>query len=110
MEVLWDATDASVMSSDTDGIDFDVESGQPLELHAVTTKSHMDASTSDKIAHDLSILANRLDVNPRYAVTDLRGLKSDDLPQKSTDTEQDITTPLTLGDYDTYDYNEQVKA
>jgi len=109
-EVVWDAPDASVMSSDTDGIDFDVESDQPLELHAVMTKSDMDASTIDKIAHDLSILANRLDVNPRYAVMDLRGLKSDDLPQKPTDTERDITTPLTLGNYDTYDYNKQVKA
>jgi len=101
MEVCLDTTDASGMSSDTDGVDFDLENDHPLELHAVINKSEMDA-TINKITNDLdrSILANKLGVNPKYAVMDIRGLKSEELPQNLMDTERYITTPLTRSDYD----------
>ena len=55
MEVNWDATDSSVMSSETDGLDFNVEDDQPLDLHAVSTCAELSDTTMDKFDHDTQL-------------------------------------------------------
>jgi len=103
MEVIWDATDSSIISSDTDGVDFDVADEEPLELHAVSTCAEL-SDTMDKIANDLeqSILANKLDVNPRYAVMDVKKIPSVDKPASAPSPIQDRSNLISMSDYDIY--------
>ena len=110
-EVSWDATDDSVMSCDMNGLTITDDVDQPLELHAVSTCAEM-SDTMDKIARDLdkSILANKLDVNPHYAVMDVTNLTAEQPPGSASTPVCDRTNPITMSDYDVYDFGDQGKA
>ena len=111
MEVNWDATDSLVMSSDMDGLDFNVDNDQPLQLHAVSMCAEL-SNTMDKINHDLerSIIADILNVNPRYAVMDVKDLPSSNHSLSESSPVSDMTNPISMSDYDVYDFADQVKV
>ena len=83
-----------------------------LSLKLMSTKADMESSL-DEIDKQLvtSMITNKLDVSLIYAVMDVWGLSESSGTDKVSDSYLDITAPMTLGDYDTYDFaDSQVKA
>ena len=56
-----------------------------------------------------SILANKLDVNPRYAIMDAKDLPSSNHPSSESSPVRDRTNPISMSDYDVYDFADQIK-
>ena len=83
-----------------------------LSLKSMSTKEDME-SNLDEIEKQLitSMTTNELNIDPIYAVMDIWGLSETSGTEKVSDPSPDITTPMTLGDYDNYDFTDsQVKA
>ena len=83
-----------------------------LSLKSMSSKENME-SNLDEIEKQLitSMSTNELNIDPIYTVMDIQGLSETSGTEKVSDQSSDITTPMTLGDYDNYDFTDsQVKA
>ena len=83
-----------------------------LSLKLMSTKADMESSL-DEIEKQLITLmsTNKLNVSPTYTVMDVRGLSESTGTDKVSAPSPDITSPMTLRDYDTYNFTDtQVKA
>ena len=66
----------------------------------------------DEIARDLenSLDQNDLQVKPEFALLDVSTLTSSQKHTSSTPPSDDASTPMSIADYDLYDFASQVKA
>ena len=122
MEVYFDESDFSTTTSDQNSDENSSENSsenfnendlnsQGLELRAVTTNEELD-NALDEIAKDLenSLDQNDLQVKPEFALLDVSTLTSSQKHTPSTPPSDDASTPMSIADYDLYDFASQVKA
>jgi hypothetical protein len=123
MGVEWDASEmfnelhqdeeVPELKSNDKTVSSDVTPSDPsFTLKSMSTVEDMD-SHLDAIEKQLvsSIESNKLEVDPKYAVMDLRQPVPPTDTCHSVDAKVDISNPMSLGDYDTYDFGtSQVKA
>ena len=110
MEVHFDESDLSACMSTEESNDNELSS-QGLELRAVSTNEELD-SALDEIPKDLqtSLQQNVLNVNPDFAFLDASNLTSSQKQAPSDSPSDDTSAPMSIGDYDVYDFASQVKA